>query len=325
MKFAKSILLTGLTLAYIGMVSPMHNGKNSKQPKKPAAAVYKPMAPAPHAPKPAAQPALGKAPAPTERPLPRQHVSADQPTPLMQSMALAARFKAAAMARNKNKPAAQPNSGKGEKGKECDICMGDLEEITLTCDHKCCANCLNTMIDIALREKSTAELRCIHCKKRKLNFDDMSRITNDREKMNGLLEILLHETLAIDAHAKQCPTANCKNVFCNDDSFIEIIRCPGCNETYCRQCCHSHSVKQTCEKAKVERERDAKNGTSATAQWLKQNTKPCPKCNTAIEKNEGCNHMTCSKCRYEFCWKCLKKYTGLYGQIGDECDTLCRN
>lgn len=33
-------------------------------------------------------------------------------------------------------------------------------------------------------------------------------------------------------------------------------------------------------------------------------TKPCPGCGWAIEKNDGCSHMTCIKCRFEFCWGC---------------------
>ena len=33
---------------------------------------------------------------------------------------------------------------------------------------------------------------------------------------------------------------------------------------------------------------------------------PCPTCLTPIEKNDGCNHMTCTKCDQHFCWVCKK-------------------
>ena len=36
---------------------------------------------------------------------------------------------------------------------------------------------------------------------------------------------------------------------------------------------------------------------SETANWILANTKRCPKCNTRIEKNQGCNHMTCRQCK----------------------------
>jgi hypothetical protein len=39
-------------------------------------------------------------------------------------------------------------------------------------------------------------------------------------------------------------------------------------------------------------------------QWIRNNTKPCPRCNVAIFKVAGCNHMTCSSCNSHFCWVC---------------------
>ena len=39
----------------------------------------------------------------------------------------------------------------------------------------------------------------------------------------------------------------------------------------------------------------------------------CPKYGQGIEKNNGCDHMTCRKpmgCGHEFCWRCLAPYDG---------------
>jgi len=35
--------------------------------------------------------------------------------------------------------------------------------------------------------------------------------------------------------------------------------------------------------------------------------KKCPKCSEYIEKNGGCDHMTC-RCKYEFWWSTLAPY-----------------
>lgn len=43
--------------------------------------------------------------------------------------------------------------------------------------------------------------------------------------------------------------------------------------------------------------------------WLEANTKKCPKCKASTEKNEGCNHMTCKRCRHEYCWICMQPWS----------------
>lgn len=57
--------------------------------------------------------------------------------------------------------------------------------------------------------------------------------------------------------------------------------------------------------------------------WIASNTKRCPKCKSSIEKNQGCDHMTCKYCGNQFCWLCLSQYYG--HSIGDSfCQTSAK-
>ena len=37
--------------------------------------------------------------------------------------------------------------------------------------------------------------------------------------------------------------------------------------------------------------------------------KKCPKCKIYSEKLRGCDHITCSYCKYQWCWLCEGEYT----------------
>ena len=57
-----------------------------------------------------------------------------------------------------------------------------------------------------------------------------------------------------------------------------------------------------------ERQKRLLEQNAENEKWLRSNTKQCPNCHAPIEKNKGCNHMTCIYCKHEFCWICGAKY-----------------
>jgi len=92
------------------------------------------------------------------------------------------------------------------------------------------------------------------------------------------------------------------------------VKC-ACQHRFCFSCMHEDHAPASCADlaAWTIKCRD----DSETYNWLVANTKACPKCQTSIEKNGGCNHMTCknTSCKYEFCWVCCgpwKEHSGSY-------------
>lgn len=84
-----------------------------------------------------------------------------------------------------------------------------------------------------------------------------------------------------------------------------------CGGTYCFTCKNEAHRPVDCET--VRRWNVKNSAESENLTWIIANTKPCPKCARPIEKNQGCMHMTCSQCAYEFCWLCL----GSWKEHGD--------
>jgi ariadne-1 len=58
----------------------------------------------------------------------------------------------------------------------------------------------------------------------------------------------------------------------------------------------------------LEKWQEKNKGEEENIKWVLINTKKCPGCQQRIEKGLGCNHMTCNKCAFEFCWLCLGDY-----------------
>jgi Ariadne domain/IBR domain, a half RING-finger domain len=114
---------------------------------------------------------------------------------------------------------------------------------------------------------------------------------------------------------KWCPAPNCEfaidcGVKARDLSkIVPTVHC-SCKHSFCFGCGLNDHQPPPCSLVKMWMKKCEDD--SETANWISANTKECPKCLSTIEKNGGCNHMTCRKCKYEFCWMCM----GLWSEHG---------
>ena len=98
---------------------------------------------------------------------------------------------------------------------------------------------------------------------------------------------------------KLCPYQNC-------DSYLELknihekdVSCLN-NHTFCFLCLKKPHGNLPCNENDLDK---------SIMEFAKNNfVKKCPKCNIIIEKNKGCNHITCTQCGYQWCWLCNEEY-----------------
>lgn len=221
-------------------------------------------------------------------------------------------------AAKKTKKAAKKNTAVAPATHSCIVCLDDknIEDFcTLSCGHEFCTECLEANLEIALKDKSTAGLRCPDptCKSI-IENTDIAKITQDKEKLKLLDGIQLREWFSQQPNGKNCPTVDCDYSFINDGGMRRNTTCPQCHQTYCANCLFRHNIQVPCEQAAEDRATDPTHAEFKNAAWIKKNTKKCPRCNVNIQKNDGCNHMTCRNqaCRHEFCWICMANWNAHY-------------
>jgi hypothetical protein len=128
------------------------------------------------------------------------------------------------------------------------------------------------------------------------------------EQFERFEEFVLKQALESMPDVSWCPKAGCTNAMIGDPNRpMMVCSNTSCNFSYCFNCKEEWHADITCEqyqKWKIENsEADARY-----EEWVKANAKRCPHCKSPIEKNGGCNHMTCKKCSHEFCWLCSEAY-----------------
>ncbi|KAF1810009.1 hypothetical protein P152DRAFT_460822 [Eremomyces bilateralis CBS 781.70] len=87
-----------------------------------------------------------------------------------------------------------------------------------------------------------------------------------------------------------------------DPSADRLCICEDCSFAFCRVCLNGwHGDFVRCW-PRTAAELTAEE--SASYDFIRKNTSPCPTCSSPTQKTHGCNHMSCPQCRTHFCYLC---------------------
>ncbi|KAI9768300.1 MAG: hypothetical protein M1839_004135 [Geoglossum umbratile] len=214
---------------------------------------------------------------------------------------------------------AAPEPGTSQDEKECSVCYTEPTEPYQTpCEHYYCIDCFAHQITSATRPEDFP-ITCLGSQgqcNQPIPFDELKRVLPPPS-----FESLLHSAFqayirANPSEFQYCPTADCDQLYrasSHDSDSGITFDCPDCLNTTCIRCKVTNHEGSTC----AEYRELTSEGAIAFQKWKEKNhVKPCPKCGTPIEKESGCNHMTCTVCQAHICWYCMK----VFGS-GGECYT----
>lgn len=194
----------------------------------------------------------------------------------------------------------------------CAICYTDYpaSEMTgLDCGHVFCEDCWNGHLEAKINIEGTKFISC-PAEKCLILVDELTvtRILRDKATLAKYQYLVAKSFVSGNRHVKWCPKPGCENAVRLGVVEAKPVNCQ-CGHSFCFGCLEPAHLPLKCEMLLAWLKKC--NDDSETSNWIAAHTKLCPKCKSVIEKNGGCNHMTCrnSGCRYEFCWICLGEWS----------------
>ncbi|CAF1100771.1 unnamed protein product [Adineta steineri] len=207
--------------------------------------------------------------------------------------------------------------------RECVVCFSEkpvsdfAELVSSACQHtqrQICNECMRQNTRNAINNSSTTDIRCPEqdCGA-SLDFHTV------RKLVLNLNTVLGRSKAAVDQYENKLSMKYVETMenflWCAHgcghgvqlvDNQMVCYRCTHCKEKTCVQHRVRWHTNMTCLEYDEKLKSDQEEQDNQT--WLHSHTKTCPGCKVSIEKNEGCDHMTCRHCKHEFCWICLVDY-----------------
>ena len=198
-----------------------------------------------------------------------------------------------------------------QKSSVCGICGEnkniEAEFITLECDHRFCKECLMDFISLKVTECKCGEneIACPECQKA-ISPHIIKYVLPQEIFIKYDTFVLQHNENKIakeDEIIVKCPKANCTFFFimAKKSSLTHMI-CEVCKEEFCVKGCKKAHKGKRCEEIDLTNLNN-KSDEEFLKMTEKEKLRKCPTCNIWVEKNKGCNHITC-KCKTQFCYVC---------------------
>ncbi|RHW72222.1 E3 ubiquitin-protein ligase [Trypanosoma brucei equiperdum] len=175
------------------------------------------------------------------------------------------------------------------------------------CHHFFCAECLRRNLVYAVnKSQDLLERRCPKQGCCSLVTMSALELLLPPQELKRAQQRFLTEYLSNHPSMRCCPN----ELPCDGIVRVAVPRrsgpdvcCARCDLQFCFKCTGKPHAPATCEM--LEKWRKLVKEYEPSLVYIQSNTKECPNCHVPIEKDKGCNHMTCTRCRHEYCWVCL--------------------
>lgn len=205
----------------------------------------------------------------------------------------------------------------------CPACLAPVRPSmleTLGCGiHHCCSDC--AAMSARLQVRSGRLPQCFH---------PGCRATIEPWVAQRLLEPADHElytqlALWTNPCVESCPLCSALIYVDPTPTRASSSLCPTCQHYFCTDCRCAIHPGITCEEALKKQEGKLATDSLPLTVAEQQNMKKCPRCSFVIEKcdADSCDHMTCARCRHEFCWICLADRKVIYAHGNHHHRTFC--
>ncbi|KAG9600055.1 hypothetical protein KCU77_g3415, partial [Aureobasidium melanogenum] len=186
--------------------------------------------------------------------------------------------------------------------------------------HNICRECFANHLDVEVDNKMWDQISCPQCP-----------VILQREDINILATPgtwSKYEHFASRAAFSKNPGyRDCFSTTCNSGQIHKeglVFTCQACGHKHCIVCEVNWHESETCEEYQTRNSAQKQQEADSEAE-VQAISKSCPNCNTRIEKGDGCDHMSCSRCHHQFCWSCLADFVPIARHGLHRHETSCRN